>query len=312
MIFGSFANFALNDWGVTLIIFCEVLMALSFLIDIVINLIERFKLKSRVKISVTQLVLMYIMLLCILLIIVTYNFLDSTPKIIPMVTLISFLALGVIIIIEALYDFFKKIESQGNYESFFLFIFFAALIFKNFSWPGTGVMLVFSILFLVPYFITTTIKFFKQNYKFGKPLVVILTFGSISTILLGITYLMKTMHWPGATIAFYLAVSITLIMIGGTIKWKYEFNGIKTNILEGLRLFKTNIILLFFMLFVYTSYKYLTIIKLAPDYYSSDYPESYYKLRNNFATEEDWIKANEIRDAYDNFIDKAVENGFIK
>jgi len=173
MIFGSFANFALNDWGNTLIICCEVLMTISFITDIVIVLIERFKLKLRLKVSAGQLVLISIMLLSIILIFITKNFFNSTPEIIPMATLISFLALGVIIIIEALYDFFKKIESEGNYESFFLFIFFTALVFKNFSWPGTGPMLVFSILFLVPYFVTTTIKFFKQNYKLGKPLVVI-------------------------------------------------------------------------------------------------------------------------------------------
>ena len=39
MIFGSFANFALNEWGNTLIVWCEVLMALSFLGDITITYI---------------------------------------------------------------------------------------------------------------------------------------------------------------------------------------------------------------------------------------------------------------------------------
>jgi hypothetical protein len=65
------------------------------------------------------------------------------------------------------------------------------------------------------------------------------------------------------------------------------------------------------MLFVFTNYKHFVILKLAPDFYSADYPESYYKLRSSFDREA-WNKAYEIRSAYDNFVQKAEENGFIK
>jgi hypothetical protein len=308
MIFGSFANFALNEWGITLIIWCEILMAASFLWEVVVSSIV--SLRNPLKRKLNLVLLGVFGLLCIIFLFTLTNI--ATPQTseekLGFFIAFTLLTLLVLIIINALYDFFKKIENQGNYESFFLFILFLALVFKNNSWPGTDIMFIFSILFLVPYFITTTFKFFKENYKSGKALVIVLTIGSIATVLLGLTFLMKTMHWPFADTFFYIATIVTLIMIGGALKWKYIFNGTKINILQGLRLFKTNIILLFFMLFVFMSYKHFAILKLAPDFYSADYPESYYNYRNI----NKWDKAIEIRDAYGNFVQKAEENGFIK
>ena len=43
MIFGSFANFALNEWGITLIVWCEILMAASFLGEIIASIIKNIK-----------------------------------------------------------------------------------------------------------------------------------------------------------------------------------------------------------------------------------------------------------------------------
>ena len=311
MIFGSFANFALNEWGNTLIICCEILMALSFLWEFVVSSIV--SLRNPLKRKLNLVLLGVFGLLCIIFLFTVTNIAipQTSEEKFGFFIAFTLLTLLVLIIIDAIYDFIKKIDTQGIYESFLLSIFFLTLVFKNASFPGTGPMLVFSILFLVPYFIASTIKFFKANYKFGKPLVVILTFGSFATVFLGIAYMMKTMHWPFATTTYLAAVIVTFVMIGGAIKWTYVFNGEKINILEGLRLFKTNIILLFFMLFVFTSYKHFAILKLAPDFYSADYPESYYKLRSSFDREA-WNKAYEIRSAYDSFMHKAEENGFIK
>jgi hypothetical protein len=311
MIFGSFANFALNEWGNTLIIWCEILMATSFLGEVVFTLFKNIKINYRKKYSVLLLSFVGATLLFVGILIALTNFSKVNSELIPIMLGITFLVLILIIIIEALYDFFKKYKNQGTYESFFLCMFFIGLFFKNSRFKGSDILLLLGVLLLVPYFITSTIKFFKENYKSGKALVIVLTFGSITTILLGLAYMMKTMHWPFANFFFYTATAMTLVMIGGAIKWKYVFNGEKINILQGLRLFKTNVILLFFMLFVFTNYKHFVILKLAPDFYSADYPESYYKLRSSFDREA-WNKAYEIRSAYDNFVQKAEENGFIK
>lgn len=313
MVFGAFANFALNDWGNTLIVWCEIFMALSFLWEMTEALYKRFKANDRKKLSMLMLSLIGIILFSIVtvsLVILLTGSVDGLTDMLVPVAIVSFLLLVLIIIAEALIDFFKKKEPGILYENVFLFLFFTALVFKNASMPATGAMLVFSILFLVPYFITSTVKFFRANFALGKSLTIVLTFGSVATVLLGIAYMMKTMHWPFATIIFFIAMAITLVMIGGTIKWSYEFNGKKMNILEGLGLFKTNVILLFFMLFVFTTYRYFTTLKLAPDFYSADYPESFYKLGSG--TADDWQKASDIREAYNNFVEKAEINGFIK
>jgi hypothetical protein len=304
MVFGSFANFALNEWGITLIIWCEILMAASFLWEIALTLFERRKNRNRKKLNVTLLAVTAVMIILFLIIINQI----TTQEIFEILIPYTFLTLIILITIDALYDFFKKIENQVIYESFFLCMFFIGLIFKNNSFKGSDILLLLGILLLVPYFITTTIKFFKENYKSGKALVIVLTLGSITTLLLGLAYLTKIMHWTFANFFFYTAIAMTFVMIGGAIKWTYVFNGSKINIVQGLRLFKTNVILLFFMLFVFTSYKYFAILKLAPDYYSADYPESYYNYRNI----NKWDKAIEIGNAYDNFMQKAEQNGFIK
>ena len=94
MVFGAFANFALNEWGNTLIVLCEVLMALSFIVDIVITLVERVKVKNKTKVSYTQLGLIGVMFLSVILIIVSVFLFKSTPEIIPIILLIAFLGLS--------------------------------------------------------------------------------------------------------------------------------------------------------------------------------------------------------------------------
>lgn len=311
MIFGAFSNFALNEWGDALIVWCEFFMALSFLGEIGFTLYKRIKTKDKIKLSKFILGLTGLMALSVMITLAFVILTKTSPSVFPFLIVGSFLALGITIVVEAVYDFIKKIETQLNYENFFLFVFYTALFFKNSSFPGASPLLVSSMFFLIPYFLVSTIKFFNSNYKHGKGLISVLTIGSIATIIFGMANFMKTMHWPGATLIFYLAFLITLFMIVGAVKWNYEFNGQKVNILYGLKLFKTNIILLFFILFVFSVYRNLASMKLAPGFYTADYPDSFNRYRNN-GTEEDWKKAYQIREAYEKFTQKAEKNGFLK
>ncbi len=161
MIFGSFANFALNMWGITLIVCCQGLMALSFLGEIVISLFKNIKKNYRKKLSFLLLSFVGATLLFLVILSALTIFSKVNSALIPIMLGITFLALIVLIIIDALYSFFKKLENQGIYESFFLCIFFISVIFKNKLYPGSDILLLLGILLLVPYFITTTIKFFK-------------------------------------------------------------------------------------------------------------------------------------------------------
>ncbi|MBK7184057.1 MAG: hypothetical protein IPH89_14700 [Bacteroidetes bacterium] len=193
MIFGAFANFALNDWGNTIIVWCEVLMAISFIGEIAEVSYKRIQNNYRKKLSSIVLILLISITLLVMASVLEILFTKSLSDIIPII-LISLIILVVIVISEALFDFFKNIESQGIYESLFLCMFFVSTVFKNASLPGASIILVLSILFLVPYFVTSTVKFFKENYNFGKALIIVLTFGSFSALLLGVFNLLKTMH----------------------------------------------------------------------------------------------------------------------
>jgi MFS family permease len=309
MIFGAFANFALNEWGDTLIVLCEGIMVISFMFEIIKTLFLRIKNKFRKKTSIVMFsafILLPILILCVFL----FAFLFGKALYILLFIIIGlFLFITAFVIIEALVDFFKKVENQFIYENYFLALFFLALFFRNSAAPGAGPMLVGSIVFLVPYFSTTTIKFFKGNYKDGKQLTLVLTIGSLATILLGFVFMFKTMHWPYATMIFNISIVFIAVMIAGVIKWKYVYQEKKVNILQGLRLFKTNIIFIFFMLFIFISYRLFTTIGIAPGFYSSEYPENFYKYNNST---NEWEKAEEIRNVYDEFIHKAGENEFIK
>jgi hypothetical protein len=309
MIFGAFANFALNEWGNSLIVICEFVMFLTFIFEIGKTLLTRVKTQFRKALSFTMLSTLLLIFLLLVTIFLCGFFIGSVPKILLLSIVCLVLIFTLIVIIEGLVDFFKKVENQFIYENYFLGIFFLALFFKNSAFPGAGMMLVSSIVFLLPYFITTTINFFKTNYKSGKQLTLVLTFGSIATILLGLVFMFKTMHWPYATLIFNISIVFIAVMIAGVIKWKYVYQEKKVNILQGLRLFKTNIIFIFFMLFVFISYRLFTTIGIAPGFYSSEYPENFYKYNNST---NEWEKAEEIRNVYDEFIHKAGENEFIK
>jgi hypothetical protein len=310
MVFGAFANFALNMWGDSLIVLCEILMALSFLAEIIQILYLRKKQGTKVLVSKIMLGLMGVMLISTLILLVIISFSKLGSEVFPIIILISFSLLFLLIATEALYDFFKKNPNQYLYECFLISSFFIGIVFRNLHFPGAAMLIVLSVWLLLPYFITTTIKFFKSNYIHGKKLVILLTVGCVGTILYGLRAQFKVMHWPWADMMFYISSAFVVLMIILALPWKFEFKNAKLNLFEGLQLLDTKIILLFFMLFIYNNYRFLMGEKLAPNFYSNNYPASVEALR--WEGEEGAHKADEIAEAYDNFMQKAEKNGFLK
>lgn len=313
MIFGAFANFALNEWGLSIITIAELFMALSFLGDNAQVMYQRIKNSERKRWSQVQLILLISFALFNLIMALP---MASNNEILGITLLIVWGGIFIMMITEALYDLIKRKANLNCYENFFLAMFCYALYFKNMAWPGAGLILVFSVLLLLPYYLTTTVQFFKANYKSGISLVTILAIGCMATILLGITNLAKTMHWPSSFVSvfFYFGMGLTLLMLLGLIKWKYDFNGERISIVKGLRLFKTKIVLIYFMMFIVISYKYLVAKKIAPDFYSQSLPSVIYKLRElpNFDSHEKIAEYESIIDAYRAFIDHSEQNGFVK
>jgi hypothetical protein len=308
MIFGAFANFALNEWGLNMIKYCELAMTISFLAEYGLVLYERAKNNDRRSVSRVQLILLCAYSLFNLLMIVPQLMGNS---IIGYALLACLVLIVLIVVGEAIYDLIKRKDNKRSYENFFLAMFFYGLYFKNNMWPGASAVLVFSGLFLLPYYIITTIQFFKRHFQSGKSLVALLTVGCVSTIFLSLTHLFKTMHWPFGNQFFYIGFILTVVMIIGAMKWKYNYNNQSISVIQGLKMFKTHIILIYFMVLVFMGYKYLAIKEIAPDFYSQFYPQAVYKMRDaGFSTSKDELKYGELVNAYHDFLENSRKNGF--
>jgi hypothetical protein len=304
MIFGAFANFAQNEWGISIIVLCELLMAFSFLAEVILKLFR--KLKERKKLTVT-----YLQLGALATLFLTFILLNvfKSEMLIP-IFLSAMALLTLTIIFETIYDSYKKLPSQGIYDAFFLFFFFIGMVAKNNRWAGASVFLILSCASLLPYYFSYIIRFLKNNYQSGKSLVSVLSVGSLAGVLLSLSFLFKTMHWPFATIMFYISLSLTSIMILGTLKWRYEFKGEKINILKGIALLEPNIILIYFMAFTFCFYSFLVVNNLAPKFYSQELPEAVDKLSNTGLDGEK--KARELKDVYRSFITNLDNSGLLK
>jgi hypothetical protein len=172
-------------------------------------------------------------------------------------------------------------------------------------------MLVSSLSAIV-FYTVKSFRFYKDHYKKGSWLVSILTAGYLAAIFLFIYLFFKARHFPGdGWIFLYIGFVLTLVMIAGTIKWKYDYNGKKINIFEGLSLFDTHIVPLYFAVFVFCFYGYLNSLGLAPDFYSERYP-SHVKELYATSKEKDSRKANEINTAYFSLLQNCQDNGLIK
>jgi hypothetical protein len=310
MIFGAFANFALNEWGLSIITYCELAITLSFLADIVLELLISIKRKEKIKFSKFQLIITIGFILMNLL----FIFLKMEGQaILGMAFFILWGLLLLSIFCESIYDLIKKQDNQNKFEHFFLAMFFYGLYFKNNHFPGANLLLVFGVFFLIPHYVFTTIQFYKTHFRLSKQLVTVLTFGSIATILLGISNLFKTMHWPFGTIILYIALIPTAVMLFGALKWKFIYNNETINIFKGLRLFKSQIILLFYLNSILIGYKYLVAKKIAPDFKTQALPAVIYKLRESgLKTDEQILEHDIIMEVYFEFVDHAKKNGFVK
>lgn len=310
MVFGAFANFAQNEWGNTVIITCQFLIALTFLIDAVISLMKRIK-NAEVKVfNLILLSVVVVVVICGLTILIPG--IDSEG--IGVTYILSALLLAILLFADSFVVLNRakrnKGYTSGVYENVFLFFCFFAFGSKNMHMIGAGPMLTMGVVFLAPFYIIKTVSFLKKNYSDGRSLVTLLSIGCLTTVLLGISLLFKVMHWPGATIFFYIAMGFTLIMIIGTLKWKYRFQDKYINVFQGFKLLKSHIVLLYYSLFIFGCYAYLVNMGLAPRFYSQRYPAAVEKLSDGTAEGE--RRSSDLIYTYDTFLERSAENGFLK
>jgi hypothetical protein len=306
-VFGAFANFAQNEWGNNIIIVCHLLLALSFLSQAIYVYYRRITSSEAMYFNIVQLAVLVST-------VVTFLYMGASRSNVEngIVFLYFFIFIG--LLLTDGYISLRRtrkgiIYTHGVFENIALFVVFLGMFFKNVRWPGAWLLLVMGITFMaMPYYIIQTVYFFRRHYKQNKMLIIVLTTGSVSAILLGLTVMFKILHYPGGNLLFYSGSLLTIVMVAGTIKWNYEVEGKRINIFKALGMFHTNIVPLYFAVVTYCFYGYLRSKDVVPDFYVRHLPPVVKELDHAGKPDE----ARATAEAYIHFIQNAEKNGFLK
>ncbi len=307
MVFGAFANFAQNGWGLSVILISQSLICLSFFVQAVMHMLPTFRLENRRSINYIEGVLATL---------TTATILFFAPDVDnPFLSvLLCVIALGILfpalfLLTELLYKLFSQSKEgslSGVMENYFLFVSFLGAVFKNMLWPGASMLSVLGIMFLFLYYFISGVKFINDNYTKGRLLVVTLSLAVLSTLFLGLSVLFAIQHWFGGKQMLYSGFVISFFVILFSVRGRFSFENRRMNIFEGFLLYKNHILVMYIMALVFCSYRTLADYDVAPSYYSQYYPASVDKFRNSGQVG----KAAEISNVYNDFIIHSKSNGF--
>jgi hypothetical protein len=308
ILFGSFANFAQNLWGNYLINVMELFLALSFVTESFVIIVKRIKNKQLKRFNITLLISM------ILFFLFPFFGMVLTDNMVGDVFIMFILIMTVLMVTDGILAYSRVKNNRtyisGLYENYFLFFVFMGFFSRNMRWPGSSELLILGIILLIPFYISQTISFLRHNFKDGKVLVTLLSIGSIATVVLGMGLLFKRMHWPGGYQMILTGFILTGVLIVGSFKWKYNFNNQPITIFKALKLLKTQIVPVYFALFILCFHGYLASLNMAPKFYSTIRPAAVEKLRNG--TQKGETDSWKLSEMYDRFVEASEKNGFVK
>jgi hypothetical protein len=312
MILGAFASFAQNEWGNTIISCCQLLISLIFATEAFSIIKLNIKNNNLKKFNI-----FIFALICLSFIIVVIAYFKSNPiSIIEVIIIGSVLMLSFLLITTESIMSYNRIRKSKPYfsgfsENYFLFLLFFSAFLKNIYLNGGPAFLFISLLFLIPYITIHSVQFFIKNKNNGIALISLLSIGIFTTALFGTTYLFKFMRSDCDDVLFYISISLTIIMILGTFKWKYRFNNENINVFSALKLLRPNIIYVFFIAAIICTYNYSESLNLMPKFYSQHFPKKIEELNSENKPDLD-DKALNAKLAYDEFIRNCEKNGFLK
>lgn len=313
MIFGAFANFAQNDWGNRLIIFCQLMLSLSFMLEAGMVCWKRIKAKQ---LPVFNILLLVLMFSSVLLLPMVGNMYSIKSELYTFVEL-SLLALFMVLLLLdlVLLQVRKKRQlpyTNGMFESVCICFIAMGFYIKNMHWAGAGIVFVGSILlFGVPLYVVKGIQFYKAHVSKGKAFIQTLSLVYLGAVLLGITFIFRIMHYPYASLIFALAMLVVAIFVVLAMRRRFEYEGEMQRVGQGFRLFKSHILSLFVALVIYGGYDFFRRQGLAPEFYEALYPPTVKELSNT-GRPEDGEKANAIVSSYYAFVAHSYETGLLK
>ena len=298
-ILGFFANWAQNDYGMNLVLFCLLGVGILLAISSVIYVGHKKYYRE-------------LLALCFLFPFLLPLFVSLELQI----GQIMFLSLSSVLLqtlIIPIFIFFseknKPLKTDWNsfYPSIFVSLFCLGNCLRMLHLPGASVVLVSSSFILIPYysFAFRKLKSSFQTKSFADLFLVLLHLFNGTTIL---AYCFKLLHWPlGSILANFTVITLFLLIISALLV------KIKQQNLQATWLSLPWVKRLIFVCFTLTSIHYfLRITDITPPLYSNEYPAALQELWGNAnnITKEGKVsgkKAAAYYDNYLNFIDKREE-----
>lgn len=304
MLIGFFANFAQNDYGMELIIFCCGLVSLSFYIKTFYQIISKKIFNAIFAFS----------FLCGIYIVFFVNGMEGASRIsfghnnfFVFITAYIIFIFAPSIIIPLLIvikerKFKEKTISSNYFTSLFSAMFCLGIYMKEYKLAGASIVLILSGFIILP----MLISFFKSMYSYIKAKNAIFLLLGFSKLFIGSTFvafIFKTQHWPGSNLLLVctfglLGLNFILIMVNYYLK--SNMNQLWTE-----QTFTTKTLFLCYT--VTTVYVNLMRNDILPKVYSNNKPKALQELiigSNDFTVEGRTTKkkAQLYADQYENFL----------
>lgn len=280
MIVGSFANFAQNEWGNTVIVASQIALALSFLIQIFLVSSQSYRQLHGKRPAPSNFLEFCKLVGSSLLVVVAGTFSISTSL--------------------------KKEENTKAHilECVLLFLGFLGAIFRNLFLTGAAIISVLALAELSIFYLIAAIRFVIKTFKTNRVLALLGGGIVVSGVILSLAILFTVQHWPGGAELLNIGLVMASVLLSLTLWRKFNFNKSTITINQGLAMVSSNFVFVFYMCLMFTGYIWAKRIGIAPAFYSQHYPASVYKSAGGRAIEE--------KDAYESFIKNCRSNGLLK
>ena len=243
MVLGCFANFAQNEYGMTIVIFSSLLFAIGWLINLILLGREVWKKKIFSIILFSTISLFFLSMLFFI-----FNANDFFG--------FGMLIFTALLIMESLIAAIanrKQHKSSGTilaFESFGLFFLFLGVFFKFSHWPGANIMLILGGFILTIVYLIEIFKMFRSEFKNGKMIALFSAIFYLNIIIGAVASVFKNQHWPFSRIfSISEVILLIILLIPMMLNLKFKHGTEKINLFS---LSKKSAVLVF--VFIYMNY----------------------------------------------------------
>ncbi|MGZ3940747.1 MAG: hypothetical protein ACXVOH_00690 [Bacteroidia bacterium] len=300
-ILGAFANYAQNDYGMSVIMLSDLLIASMLLIATLMieNSLWKEK-RSKTIFIIAAVVVIFVMNICNVVGVYEIGGTD-------IIGIIMFTLLGIVLVETGIVIVADKKLSNPSQRSYALESFGGCLLFlffflKGMHWAGASPMLLVGSGSLCILYISRVVKSIRIEFSKGKTLALFAGLFYLSSFLAIVAYLFKNMHWPGSNFLVVIASALLIfILIPLIFNFKFSHGEEKIGVRSYLK--RANSITLF--VFIFTNYfaffMTLQVFGIGPRFYSLQRPPALQKMIDKSTGDND-PKVEAYFENYDNFI----------